>query len=83
MVLRSETRKLRVVEKASTRIYSEEEAATALSMSVAELRTFVCIRILQDSQIKHPSLDRFRASDLILLKVLAARPATNPFTYIV
>ena len=58
--------------------YTEEEAASALGVSIAELRSLVRTHVTKDDSEREEAeipLPSFRPSDILLLKMLAGAQA--------
>ena len=51
--------------------YTEEEAALALEVSIAELRVLVRKHITKDDEDPEVAIPSFRPTDLLLLKMLS------------
>jgi hypothetical protein len=56
--------------------YNEEEAATALGVSIAQLRALVRRHVIQEESGPEVPIPNFRPSDLLLLKMLS-KPTEN------
>ena len=52
--------------------YTEEEAATALGISIGELRGLVKTHVINEDLEADIPIQSFRATDLLLLKMLSA-----------
>jgi len=52
--------------------YTEEEAATALGISIGDLRTLVRTHVINEEPEAEIPIQSFRAKDLLLLKMLSA-----------
>ena len=59
-------------------LFSEDEAATMLGVSVNELRSMVRAHIVRDDEVLADSIAAFQSSDLLILKILSgsARAST-------
>jgi len=51
--------------------YTEEEAASALGISISQLRTLVKTHVIQEESGPDVPIPSFRPSDLLLLKMLS------------
>jgi hypothetical protein len=51
--------------------YTEEEAASALGISISQLRTLVKTHVIQEESGPEVPIPSFRPSDLLLLKMLS------------
>ena len=51
--------------------YTEEEAASALGISVGQLRSLVRTHVIKDENGMEVPIPTFRATDLLLLKMLS------------
>jgi len=51
--------------------YTEEEAASALGVSISDLRTLVRIHVTKEDAGVEAPIPTFRPSDLLLLKMLS------------
>jgi hypothetical protein len=56
--------------------YTEEEAASALGISISQLRTLVKTHVIQEESGPEVPIPSFRPSDLLLLKMLSQPRAT-------
>ena len=56
--------------------YTEEEAASALGISISQLRTLVKTHVIQEESGPDVPIPSFRPSDLLLLKMLSQPRAT-------
>jgi hypothetical protein len=52
--------------------YTEDEAAAALGISIVELRTLVKTHVINEDLESDIPIQSFRATDLLLLKMLSA-----------
>jgi hypothetical protein len=60
--------------------YTEEEAASALGISISQLRTLVKTHVIQEESGPDVPIPSFRPSDLLLLKMLSQPRATAAST---
>jgi hypothetical protein len=56
--------------------YTEEEAASALGISISQLRTLVRTHVIQEESGADVPIPTFRPTDLLLLKMLSEPRAT-------
>ena len=56
--------------------YTEEEAASALGVSISQLRTLVRTHVIQEESGADVPIPTFRPTDLLLLKMLSEPRAT-------
>jgi hypothetical protein len=56
--------------------YTEEEAASALGISISQLRTLVKTHVIQEDSGPEVPIPSFRPTDLLLLKMLSEPRAT-------
>jgi hypothetical protein len=61
--------------------YTEEEAASALGISISQLRTLVRTYVIQEESGPDVPVPSFRPADLLLLKMLSEPRATAVSTY--
>ena len=57
--------------KISKPLYSEQEAASELGVSIEQLRSMVKTHIVKDGEMPEGGIVVFQASDLLLLKLLS------------
>ena len=60
--------------------YTEEEAASALGISISQLRSLVRTHVTQEESGPEVPIPSFRPSDLLLLKMLSQPRATAAST---
>jgi hypothetical protein len=63
--------------KSQRTLYSENEAASILGLSVEQLRVLVKAHILKNDDAPQQSVPAFQPSDLLLLKFLTANSAST------
>ena len=59
-------------------LFSEDEAATMLGVSVDQLRSMVRDHIVRDDEVLADSIAAFQSSDLLILKILSGLPSGPP-----
>jgi hypothetical protein len=65
-----------MIPKISRPLYSEDEAASELDVSIEQLRAMVKTHIVKDGDMPEGGIVAFQASDVLLLKLLG-RAAAN------
>jgi hypothetical protein len=60
--------------------YTEEEAASALGVSISQLRALVRTHVIQEESGADVPIPTFRPTDLLLLKMLSEPRATAAIT---
>ena len=60
--------------------YTEEEAASALGVSISQLRALVRTHVIQEESGADVPIPTFRPTDLLLLKMLSEPRATTAIT---
>ncbi len=60
--------------------YTEEEAASALGVSISQLRALVRTHVIQEESGADVQIPTFRPTDLLLLKMLSEPRATAAIT---
>jgi hypothetical protein len=60
--------------------YTEEEAASALGISISQLRTLVRTHVIQEESGADVPIPTFRPTDLLLLKMLSEPRVTAATT---
>jgi hypothetical protein len=61
-----------MIRKISKPLYSEQEAASELGVSIEQLRSMVKLHIVKDGEMPEGGIVFFHASDLLLLKLLSS-----------
>jgi hypothetical protein len=58
----------------SRKMYTAEEAAAMLGVSLEQLRQLVKTHIIKDDDVPDDAIDGFSASDLLVLRILSGLP---------